>query len=46
MAHVIIVSALVQIIGFGDFLDFRIWGLLGQGIRDSDSGLTIDSVKR
>ena len=46
MAHVIIVSAPVQIIGFWDFLDFMIWGLLGQGIRDLDSGLKIDSVKR
>ena len=48
VAHVIIESAPVQRIGFLGFLDFwsdlriRIWGLLGQGIGDLDSGLTID----
>ena len=32
----------VQRIGFLGFLDLvRIWGLLGQGIGDLDSGLTI-----
>ena len=39
----------VQRIGFLGFLDFldlrvRIWGLLGQGIGDLDSGLTIHEV--
>ena len=46
VAHVIIVSAPVQRIGFWFFwtwsdLRVRIWGLLGQGIGDLDSGLTI-----
>ena len=46
MAHVIIVSAPVQIIEFLGFqtwseLRVRILGLLGQGIGDLDSGLTI-----
>ena len=41
----IIVSAPVQIIGYWVFytwaeLRVRIWGLLGQGIEDLDSGLT------
>ena len=46
VAHVIIVSAPVQRIGFWGFLDLsdlrvRIWGLFEQGIGDLDSGLTI-----
>ena len=48
VAHVIIVSAPVQKLGFWVFstwsdLRVRIWGLLGQGIGDLDSGLTIKS---
>ena len=42
VAHVIIVSAQSKELGFGLFrLRVRIWGLLGQGIGDLDSGLTI-----
>ena len=45
-AHVIIVSAQSKELGFWFFstwsdLRVRIWGLLGQGIGDLDSGLTI-----
>ena len=48
VAHVIIVSAPVQKLGFWVFstwsdLRVRIWGLLGQGIGDLDLGLTIRS---
>ena len=51
VAHVIIVSAPVQRIGFLGFLDLvylrvRNWGLLGQGIGDLDLGLTIESPRR
>ena len=46
---VIIVSAQSKELGFGVFqtwsdLLVRIWGLLGQGIGDLDSGLTIDRI--
>ena len=46
VAHVIIVSAQSKELGFWVFLTWsdlrvRIWGLLGQGIGDLDSGLTI-----
>ena len=46
MAHVIIVSAQSKELGFWFFqtwsdLRVRIWGLLGHGIGDLDSGLTI-----
>ena len=46
VAHVIIVSAQSKELGFWVFstwsdLRVRIWGLLGQGIGDLDSGLTI-----
>ena len=46
VAHVIIVSAPVQIIGFWFFFTWSevrvmIWGLFGQGIGDLDLGLTI-----
>ena len=48
---VIIVSAQSKELGFGVFqtwsdLLVRIWGLLGQGIGDFDSGLTICHVRR
>ena len=36
VAHVIIVSAQSKELRFWDFLDFSIWGLLGQGIGDLD----------
>ena len=46
VAHVIIVSAQSKELGFWVFstwsdLRVRIWGLLGQGIGDLDSGLTM-----
>ena len=49
VAHVIIVSAQSKELGFWVFLTWsdlrvRIWGLLGQGIGDLDSGLTITST--
>ena len=48
---VIFVSAQSKELGFGVFqtwsdLLVRIWGLLGQGIGDLDSGLTICHVRR
>ena len=48
---VIIVSAQSKELGFGVFqtwsdLGVRIWGLLGQGIGDLDSGLTIKVMVR
>ena len=50
VAHVIIVSAQSKEFGFGDYqtwsdLRVRILGLLGQGIGDLDSGLTILTLK-
>ena len=49
VAHVIIVSAQSKELGFWVFLTWsdlrvRIWGLLGQGIGDLDSGLTIPHI--
>ena len=45
VAHVIIVSAQSKELGFWFFFDLRvrIWGLLGQGIGDFNSGLTINT---